>query len=229
MMQRRDERQAGRSLDIARQVEEIADRLARRRRSGRLRGRRAAPDPARRPRSCADGPTLARSAGHGRMRMPNGSKIIREGTDSTTVVIGGRRPTQDAGRLTPLLAVALVVIAAIVGAFTWRHGPRTTEPPRHQAAATPPPVPDAPPPMAKLGPHTQDESAAAAFQIRRPRVRPTSCAPRTASRRSIPKCSSYVPCYCGCERSGHRGNEDCFVSSARRERRRDGVGTARHD
>jgi hypothetical protein len=26
-----------------------------------------------------------------------------------------------------------------------------------------------------------------------------------------PEVLSYVPCYCGCERSGHRGNEDCFV------------------
>ena len=27
-----------------------------------------------------------------------------------------------------------------------------------------------------------------------------------------PEVLSYVPCYCGCERSGHRGNEDCFVT-----------------
>jgi hypothetical protein len=23
----------------------------------------------------------------------------------------------------------------------------------------------------------------------------------------------YIPCFCGCERSGHAGNDDCFVSS----------------
>jgi hypothetical protein len=28
-----------------------------------------------------------------------------------------------------------------------------------------------------------------------------------------PEVLSYQPCYCGCERSGHRGNEDCFVTS----------------
>jgi hypothetical protein len=27
-----------------------------------------------------------------------------------------------------------------------------------------------------------------------------------------PEILGYVPCYCGCERSGHRGNDDCFVS-----------------
>ena len=26
-----------------------------------------------------------------------------------------------------------------------------------------------------------------------------------------PEILSYIPCFCGCERSGHRGNEDCFV------------------
>lgn len=27
-----------------------------------------------------------------------------------------------------------------------------------------------------------------------------------------PEVLSYVPCYCGCEREGHRGSEDCFVT-----------------
>jgi hypothetical protein len=27
-----------------------------------------------------------------------------------------------------------------------------------------------------------------------------------------PEVLSYVPCFCGCERGGHRGNEDCFVT-----------------
>src|SRR3954464_14038439 len=27
-----------------------------------------------------------------------------------------------------------------------------------------------------------------------------------------PEVLSYVPCFCGCERGGHKGNEDCFVS-----------------
>jgi hypothetical protein len=28
-----------------------------------------------------------------------------------------------------------------------------------------------------------------------------------------PEVLQYVPCYCGCERQGHRGNHDCFVKS----------------
>lgn len=28
-----------------------------------------------------------------------------------------------------------------------------------------------------------------------------------------PEVLTYVPCFCGCERSGHKGNEDCFVKA----------------
>ena len=28
-----------------------------------------------------------------------------------------------------------------------------------------------------------------------------------------PEVLRYVPCYCGCERFGHQGNDDCFVAS----------------
>src|SRR5258705_3221521 len=31
-----------------------------------------------------------------------------------------------------------------------------------------------------------------------------------------PEVLSYVPCFCGCEHMGHRGNEDCFVKSRAR-------------
>jgi hypothetical protein len=27
-----------------------------------------------------------------------------------------------------------------------------------------------------------------------------------------PEVLKYMPCFCGCERSGHRGNDDCFVA-----------------
>ena len=28
-----------------------------------------------------------------------------------------------------------------------------------------------------------------------------------------PEVLTYVPCFCGCENGGHKGNEDCFVKS----------------
>jgi hypothetical protein len=27
-----------------------------------------------------------------------------------------------------------------------------------------------------------------------------------------PEVLHYVPCFCGCERSGHQNNDDCFIS-----------------
>jgi hypothetical protein len=36
-----------------------------------------------------------------------------------------------------------------------------------------------------------------------------------------PEVLHHVPCFCGCERQGHRGNDDCFVAS------RDGEGRPR--
>jgi hypothetical protein len=32
-----------------------------------------------------------------------------------------------------------------------------------------------------------------------------------------PEVLEYVPCFCGCERQGHKGNDDCFVRSRDRE------------
>ena len=28
-----------------------------------------------------------------------------------------------------------------------------------------------------------------------------------------PEVASYIPCFCGCQQGGHRGNEDCFVKA----------------
>jgi hypothetical protein len=28
-----------------------------------------------------------------------------------------------------------------------------------------------------------------------------------------PEVLHYVPCFCGCQRSGHKGNDDCFIKS----------------
>lgn len=32
-----------------------------------------------------------------------------------------------------------------------------------------------------------------------------------------PEVLHYVPCFCGCQSSGHRGNDDCFVKSRGRK------------
>jgi Protein of unknown function with PCYCGC motif len=115
----------------------------------------------------------------------------------------GRRST------TALLTVAIIVIAAIVGVYVATRSTQT-EPVATQTAA-PPPAPDTPPPMAKFGPHKQDRLPPLPYD-------PAPARPPDVVRAAYtfaaehPEILGYVPCYCGCERSGHRGNDDCFIA-----------------
>jgi uncharacterized protein with PCYCGC motif len=77
------------------------------------------------------------------------------------------------------------------------------------AAQTPP----AEPAFAHLGPHKQERLPPLPFDPTPP-ARPADVV-RAAYvfAAEHPEVLSYVPCYCGCERSGHRDNEDCFVTA----------------
>jgi hypothetical protein len=68
-----------------------------------------------------------------------------------------------------------------------------------------------PQPAVVLGPHPQKD-----FPPLQLPAYPLSRSPEmiTAAYRFAaehPEILTYVPCFCGCERGGHRGNEDCFV------------------
>lgn len=66
---------------------------------------------------------------------------------------------------------------------------------------------------AKLGPRKQATLPPIPFQGYKP-PRPydvVTAAYQFAAEH--PEILSYVPCFCGCERSGHTGNSDCFVKS----------------
>lgn len=67
--------------------------------------------------------------------------------------------------------------------------------------------------MAKLGPHKQAMLPPVPFQGYAP-PRPhdvITAAYQFAAEH--PEILGYVPCFCGCEHSGHTGNADCFVRS----------------
>ena len=121
-------------------------------------------------------------------------------------------PPEPRRSLAPLLIIALVAVA-IVGVFAYV---RTAQPAQTdqgaQVAPAPPPVVD-PPASAALGPHPQDNLPPLPFDPAPP-ARPAEVV-RAAYKFAAehPEVLSYVPCYCGCERSGHRGNEDCFVTA----------------
>jgi len=109
-----------------------------------------------------------------------------------------------------ILIVGVVALVALAGGFTyWRSArlqPETASQPAAEAVAPPPAA-------ALLGPHPQANLPPFPFNQeplpRSPEV--VRAAYRFAAEH--PEVLSYVPCYCGCEHSGHRGGEDCFVTA----------------
>jgi hypothetical protein len=112
-----------------------------------------------------------------------------------------------------LLVVIVVLVAAVVGILVATRATQTTPADTSAApSAAPAPQPDAVPAAAKFGPHKQDRLPPLPFE-------PMPARPPDVVRAAYvfaaehPEILSYVPCYCGCERSGHRGNDDCFIAA----------------
>jgi hypothetical protein len=109
---------------------------------------------------------------------------------------------------TAVLVVALAALALAIGGLAyWRHTDQAAQD-AAQAAAVPA-VAEVPE-VAKR-PHPQKNLPPLEFPAY-PMGRPPEVV-RAAYQFAAehPEVLSYVPCFCGCERSGHRGNEDCFV------------------
>jgi Protein of unknown function with PCYCGC motif len=126
-------------------------------------------------------------------------------------------PPPSGGRpYTSLLAAALVVVA-LAGVYYARRGSAAAGSPAEPAAAqsaraeTAQSAPTAVPAWAKFGPHEQQTLPPLEFPgYDTPRPRDViEAAYRFAAEH--PEVLAYVPCFCGCQRAGHRGNEDCFV------------------
>jgi len=134
-------------------------------------------------------------------------------TRSSSSNAGGAPPEHGRRVFPQLLVVALIVGAAGVGVFVATRSPETALPPQ-TTATTPPPAQALPdePAMAKFGPHKQDRLPPLPYD-------PTPARPPDVVRAAYtfaaehPEILGYVPCYCGCERQGHRGNDDCFVTA----------------
>ena len=120
----------------------------------------------------------------------------------------GAPPSDPRRSSTPLIAAGIVLVLAIVGLVAYS---RSGQPePAAEVAQAAPAVVD-PPISAKLGPHPQPNLPPLPFQAYAP-PRPMETV-RAVYRFAAehPEVLSYVPCFCGCERGGHRGNDDCFV------------------
>jgi hypothetical protein len=110
----------------------------------------------------------------------------------------------------PVIAASLVGVALVAAAFTFlSDSPSEAE----QQAAAAAQFPDRGPIPTDLKPHQQENLPPLNFpaypMARSPEV--VRAAYKFAAEH--PEILSYVPCFCGCERAGHRGNEDCFVKT----------------
>jgi hypothetical protein len=123
----------------------------------------------------------------------------------------GAPPTDEPRTKTPVVVAGLVVIALVVGVFTYLSNSTPSEAEQAGTSAAPQ-VPVRPTP-ADLKPHPQENLPVLNFPgyatARPPEV--VKAAYKFAAEH--PEILSYVPCFCGCERMGHRGNEDCFVKA----------------
>jgi hypothetical protein len=129
-------------------------------------------------------------------------------------------PGNPKGVSTGLIAAAVLAVVAIVGALTYARGSRDAGDAANQAVKAPAAqTPAEPPAAAKLGPHPQSNLPPLPFQAYAPPRPPEVVRADYIFAAEHPEILSYVPCFCGCERAGHRGNEDCFV--ARRDDRGD--------
>lgn len=98
------------------------------------------------------------------------------------------------------LIIALVLGAA-VGAGLWNVSASATA--AQQQSLT-----------AKFGPHKQANLPPLPFGPRDPLPRPPQVVAQVFQfAAEHPEVLSYVPCFCGCDHMGHKGNDDCFVKT----------------
>jgi hypothetical protein len=104
------------------------------------------------------------------------------------------------------IAAGLAVLVAVgVIVYLRQVGPSVDQSPAAQTAAVPAAVP------ADLKPHPQSNLPPLQFPGYPTPRSPEIVRAAYSFAAEHPEVLSYVPCFCGCERSGHRGNEDCFV------------------
>lgn len=67
--------------------------------------------------------------------------------------------------------------------------------------------------VAALGPHQQATYPPIPFRGYAPPRPPEVVTAAFMFAAEHPEITSYVPCFCGCQQGGHKGNHDCFVRS----------------
>jgi len=125
---------------------------------------------------------------------------------------GPPTPAEPRRSFTPLLILVIAIVIAVGGFMYARsgRGAADTTQSSAQPAAAPPAA--AVPEIARR-PHPQKTLPPLPVQAYAPPRPPDVVRAAYVFAAEHPEVLSYVPCFCGCERGGHRGNEDCFVSA----------------
>ena len=127
---------------------------------------------------------------------------------------GGQPPDGPRSRVPAVVAILAVVVA--VGGFVYVKSGRAAAPPAVTDAESKPASAaqtTVPPRWPQLGPHKQANLPPLPTQAYAPPRPPDVIRAAYLFAAEHPEILSYVPCFCGCERGGHRGNEDCFVAA----------------
>jgi hypothetical protein len=143
---------------------------------------------------------------------------------------GPATPSGQSAGLTPILVGAVIVAIVGIGVFAfWPGSERATSAASATTAAdaatqTPKTAADlwkeptkesvdATEATAKIGPHKQASLPPIPFRGYAPPRPPEVVAAAFQFAAEHPEITSYVPCFCGCQQAGHKGNHDCFVKS----------------
>ena len=121
-------------------------------------------------------------------------------------------PPPDAERSrTPLVVAGLVVVALAAGVLTYLRTDSAASAVAQQTTSTPPQPASIP--AEELKAHPQSNLPPLQFPGYPMARSPEAVRAAYTFAAEHPEVLSYVPCFCGCEHSGHRGNEDCFVKA----------------
>jgi hypothetical protein len=128
--------------------------------------------------------------------------------------------------VSPLLLGLIAVAVLGVGALAfWRGGEAPAASPTADAAGATPAAQGAVPApvtpaieastkqVAAMGPHKQANLPPIPFRGYAPPRPPEVVSAAFEFAAEHPEVLSYVPCFCGCQNGGHKGNHDCFVRS----------------
>jgi hypothetical protein len=103
--------------------------------------------------------------------------------------------------------------SAAAAGSTAQSGAQAGRPNAINAASPTPEIEAATRAIAALGPHKQASYPPIPFQSYAPPRPPDVVTAAFQFAAEHPEIAAYVPCFCGCQQGGHRGNHDCFVRS----------------